>query len=94
MRHTEDTDTLLRALRQARALDLDVLFASGLDVTFQRYADADDARPHVERVTLHPDNCGPLRDALIAALEAAVVRRREFLARQIADIDKHTGRTP
>ena len=92
MKPTERTDTLVRALKQARALDLDKLYGSGIDVELHDYADED--RTHVERVTIHAEDAGPLREALIECLEKALAHRERSLKGQLCEINDVMKLTP
>lgn len=85
MKPTETTMTLLRALQQVNALNLDRLFASGIDVTLDSYTD--DCPAHLDRVTLHGEDFAPVRDALREALRKAVDRRRASLARDLVAVE-------
>ncbi|MBS7457713.1 hypothetical protein [Coralloluteibacterium stylophorae] len=86
MHFTETTSQMLRALAQAKRLDLDKLFGSGIDVTLHRYSGEREAE-HVERVTVHAEFAGPLRAALIEALEKSLERRRESLVSDLAAVN-------
>lgn len=89
MKPAEETATLLRALKQLDTLDMDKLFASGIDVTIHHYTHED--REHMERVSLHAEFFAPVRDALRTALRLSIERRKESLQRQLRDIDITTG---
>jgi hypothetical protein len=86
VKHTEQTDTLLRALEQVNAIDLDKLYASGINVTVSSYTE--DKPDHVECVTVHAEDFGPVKVALRIALSKAIERRKDYLTRQLADIAK------
>lgn len=84
MRPTERTSRLLGALRQCRAVDLDKLMASGIDVTLNVYGTEESE--HVGRVTLAASDCGPLLIALEAALLKSIEVRRASTARELAEL--------
>lgn len=85
MKLTEETDRIISAIRQVEKIDLNKLFASGIDITIHNYTDPE--REHVSRVTLHAEDCAPLLKELRKALIMAVERRRESLTRQLRNIE-------
>ena len=86
MKPTETTETLLIALKQIDALDLEKLFASAVDVAVLSYTEG---RPqHMGRVSIPAEFFSPVRDALRDALILAIDRRRESLERELADVNK------
>lgn len=89
MHPTESTDRLITALGQVRKIDLDKLFLSGIDIQIGVYRDAD--RVHMDRVTIHAEDAAPVRDAIEAAIAAALERRRESLKRQLIGISEVIG---
>lgn len=90
-RATECTTRLVAALNQARALDLDKLHASGINVELQNYTTG---ALHVERVTLSPEFCGPLKAALVEALEKTLAARLQSLEWQARDARKALNLEP
>lgn len=89
MKNTETTATILGALNQLDKLDLDKLYASAIDVALLSYTK--DKPDHMERVSIHAEFFGPVKDALRVALRQTIACRRETLARELRDIDITTG---
>jgi hypothetical protein len=85
MKATEETSRIIEAIKQVDKLDLDKLFASGIDITINSYTDPE--REHVSRVTIHAEDAYPVKVALRDALMMALERHRESLTRQLRDIE-------
>jgi hypothetical protein len=81
-----DTYQLIAALRQATALDLNKLAASGINVTISSYTD--NKPNHVDTVTLNADVCEGLKIALIQAITSTIASRKQSLSMQLRDIEK------
>lgn len=90
MRYSEDTSRLVGALKEIDAIDLDKLFASGIDITIHNYTDPE--RTHVDRVTVHAEDAGPILSALREAVVKAMKHRQVSLRSQLASIDSIIGR--
>lgn len=89
MKNSETTTTMLTALTQLDKLDLDKLFGSAIDVALPSYTK--DRQDHMERVSIHAEFFGPVKDALRTALRQTIERRKETLQRELRDIDITTG---
>ena len=85
MKPCESTDALISARNALIGLNLDLLFASGIDVTLHSYTEG---KPdHMRRVTIHAEFFGPVRDALRVALQSTIERRKESLLMQLRDLN-------
>lgn len=85
MKPTEETSVLLRALKQAKAIDLDKLFASGIDITINDYTHED--REHMERVSVTAETFAPVKEALIKCLLINIQLRQQSLTRELASVN-------
>ncbi|MBB5357556.1 hypothetical protein HDE76_000738 [Rhodanobacter sp. ANJX3] len=85
MKPTETTAALIEARNQLIALNLDVLFLSGIDVALYSYTEG--KREHLRRVTLHAEDFAPVKEALQECVRLAIERRKDSLRRDLADID-------
>lgn len=81
MKPTETTTALIKALRDARGIDLDKLFASALDVAVTNYTTG---AATVERISIPAEFAGPLVAGLIDALEKTIERRIDSIAQDLA----------
>lgn len=81
MKNTETTFTIVEALRAAKSLDTDKLFASAIDVAVIDYTKG---TAIVERVSIPGEFFGPVRAALVDALALTLSRRLEWLRRDLA----------
>lgn len=92
MRHSEETSTLIAALKQADAIDVSKLFGSGIDVTLHSYTNPQ--ATHMERVTIHAEDAGPVVAAIRAAIIKAIQHRRDSLRSQLSAINVAIAELP
>lgn len=90
MKITDETSTLLRAYEQVQKLDLDKLFASGIDVALLSYTP--ERNDHMDRVTIPGEFFAPIKAAVAECLLKTIQRRQETVARELTQIEKITGR--
>lgn len=90
MKITDETSTLLRAYEQIQKLDLDKLFASGIDVALLSYTP--ERNDHMDRVTIPGEFFAPIKAAITECLLKTIQRRQEMVARELTQIEKITGR--
>lgn len=94
MKRTEDTDRLIASYKNAKRLDLDRLFASGIDVMLYDYSDPEGEKFHMDRTTIAGEDFKPVKDALVEVLAIQIRKRIESLTRQLRDCEEALGIKP